>query len=187
MPEINDKPSQCVSVIGNCLSDEERAKLIANLHRVLVWVGVKVPEECRIDQKTLDEEMERHHQTERDLPPEIHMHKTENEAEVDLNHIIWRLINESEITEEERLQIEELIDLLQKEEKLDEDKLREQKMTREQAKKLFNETAGVIRALLDLKDLLKKKERSDEVHEQIRHKVFDAKRWNDFMEKVKNE
>lgn len=187
MPEINDKPSQCVSVIGDCLSDEERAKLIVNLHRVLVWVGVKVPEECRIDQKTLDEEMERHHQTERDLPPEIHLHKTENEAEVDLNHIIWRLINESEITEEEHLLIEELIDLLKMEEKLDEDKLREQKMTREQAKKLFNETAGVIRALLDLKDLLKKKERSDEVHEQIRHKVFDAKRWNDFMEKVKNE
>ena len=85
------------------------------------------------------------------------------------------------------MQIEELIDLLQKDEKLDEDKLRQQKMTCDQAKTLFDEAAGTIRALLDLKDLLKKKERSDEVHELIRHKVNDAKKWNEFMNKVKNE
>ncbi|MHC1686288.1 MAG: DUF5788 family protein [Methanothrix sp.] len=187
MPEMDAKPRRNESNNDTTLSDEERKKLIANLHRVLVWVGVKVPEEYRIDRKTLDEELEKHHQTESDLPSEIHMQKNKDEAEVDLNRIVWRLINEPEITKEERLQIEELIDLLQKDEKLDEDKLRQQKMTRDQAKKLFDEAAGTIRALLDLKDLLKKKERSDEVHELIQHKVNDAKKWNEFMNKVKNE
>ncbi len=187
MPEKDEKSSRGESENGNYLADEERKKLIANLHRVLVWVGVKVPEECWIDRMILDNEMEKHHQTEGDLPPEIHLHKTEKESEIDLHHIIWRLINEKEITEQERGQIEELIDLLEKQEKLDEDLLREQKMTREQAKMLFDEAAGVIRALLDLKDLLRKKERSDEVHEQIRGKVNEAKRWNDFMEKVKKD
>jgi hypothetical protein len=69
MPEVDTKTSQGGSEIGNYLTDEERKKLIANLHRVLVWVGAKVPEECWIDRGTLDEEMEKHHQTERDLPP----------------------------------------------------------------------------------------------------------------------
>lgn len=81
------------------------------------------------------------------------------------------------------MQIEELLDLLEKKERLDEDLLRVQKMTREQAKMLFDEAAGVIRALLDLKDLLRKKESSDEVHEQILGKIDDAKRWNNFMGK----
>jgi len=187
MHEIETIPSQSETKIDNYLTDEERKKLIANLHRVLVWVGVKVPEECRIDRRTLDEEMEKHHQTEGDLPPEIHMQKTEKESEIDLHHIIWRLINEKEITEQEHGQIEELIDLLEKKEKLDEDMLREQRMTRAQAKMLFDEAAGVIRALLDLKDLLRKKERSDEAHELIRHRVNEAKRWNDFMEDVKKD
>jgi hypothetical protein len=115
------------------------------------------------------------------------MQKTERGSEIDLRHIIWRLINENEITEQERQHIEELIDLLEKKEKMDEDLLREQKMTREQAKMLFEEASGVIRALLDLKDLRRKKESLGEVHEQIRHKVNGARRWNDFMEKIKKD
>lgn len=187
MPEKDEKTSQSGSEIEGYLTDDERKKLISNLHRVLVWVGVKVPVEFWIDRGTLDEEMEKHHQTERDLPPEIHLHQTASDSEIDLNHIIWRLITEKEITEQERGQIEELIDLLKKKEKLDEDKLREQKMTLKQANILFEEAAGAIRALLDLKDLLQKKDRSDETHEQIQHKVNEAKKWNDLMEKVKRD
>ena len=62
MPEMDAKPRRNGSNNDTSLSDEERQKLIANLHRVLVWVGVKVPEEYRIDRKTLDEELEKHHQ-----------------------------------------------------------------------------------------------------------------------------
>jgi len=43
----------------------------------------------------------------------------------------------------------------------------------------------VIRTLIDLKDLLKKKEHSDETYGLIQRKVEDTKRWNKFMDSVK--
>lgn len=55
---------------------------------------MKEPEECEIDGKALICEMEKFHQTEKDLPPEIHAEK----SKIELHHLIWRLINEKEIS-----------------------------------------------------------------------------------------
>lgn len=92
------------------LTDEERKKLVASLHHALVWVGVKEPEELLIDKSQLRLENEKFHQTDSDMPAEVHS----SQGRIELHHLIWRLINELEITENERLQIEELIDILQK-------------------------------------------------------------------------
>ena len=62
--------------------------------------------------------------------------------------------------------------------------LREMQLSEKQAEVLYNEAAGVIRTLIDLKDLLKKKEHSDETQGLIRRKVEDTKRWNKFMDSV---
>ena len=35
--------------INDYLTEEERKKLLASLHHVLVWVGVREPEELQID------------------------------------------------------------------------------------------------------------------------------------------
>jgi hypothetical protein len=162
------------------LTETEREKLLVNLHRVLVWVGSKEPETIQIEQAAIDEELQKFHQTMKDLPPEIHPDK----GTVELHRLIWRLINEKEITEEERIQIEELIDLLQKAEQKEENILKGQRITREQAGRLYEETAGVIRALLTLKDLLKNKERSDTKKEVGIGKVEDIRRWNKFIDQV---
>jgi len=140
--------------IGDYLTAEERKRLLASLHHSLVWVGVKEPDKCQIDREALLEEMEKFHQTERDLPPEVHPDR----SVVDLHNLIWRLINEKEITDQDRVQIQEMIELLEKKEHHEEEMLREERLTRKEAKSLFNETAGVIRALVDLKDLLKRGE-----------------------------
>jgi hypothetical protein len=136
--------------IDDYLTEEERRKLVASLHHVLVWVGAKEPEECSIDRDVLQTEMKKFHQTERDLPPEVHPDK----CTVDLHHLIWRLINEKQITDTERAQIEEMIDLLEKKEKAEEDILLHGKLTHAEAGRVYNEAAGVIRSLIDLKDLL---------------------------------
>jgi hypothetical protein len=169
--------------IAGYLTREEQEKLLANLHRVLVWVGVREPEELKIDQTALQEEMEMFHQSREDLPPEIHL----DQSKVDLHHIIWRLINEPELTDQDRLQIVELIDLLEKKEKQEEDSLKEGKLTHEQAKQLFIETAGVIRALMDLKDLQKSKMPSIRADDLIRRKVSETKKWNKFLDKLKKD
>jgi len=183
MSREDERKSQVGTKIDDLLTDEERRKLLANLHRVLVWVGVKEPEECEIDPKALISEMEKFHQTEKDLPPEFHVEK----GKIELHHLIWRLINEKEISEQEQQQIMELIDLLEKKERQEEDILREEKLTFGQAEQIFHETAGVIRALLDLKDLLKKAEHTDETRSLIQRKVGEAKRWNEFLDKVKKD
>lgn len=140
--------------MGDLLSEDERRRLLASLHRILVWVGVKEPEECKIDKEAIKEEMLKFGLTERDQPPEVHPEK----GTVELHHLIWRLINEKEITEKERKQIEELIDLLGKKEKQEEEILTHETLTCRQARELHDETAGILRTLLDLKDLLKKQE-----------------------------
>lgn len=167
------------------LTDEERMKLVASLHHALVWVGVKEPEELLVDKSQL-REMEKFHQTDSDMPSEVHS----SQGRIEVHHLIWRLINEKEITEEERLQIEELIDILQKKERIEEDALKEEMLTTKQAIQLHDEAAGIIRAILELKDLLKKKEHmssSDDMTEElIRRKVSEAKRWNQFMDEIKD-
>lgn len=63
-------------------------------------------------------------------------------------------------------------------------------LTTKQAIQLHDEAAGIIRAILELKDLLKKKEHmssSDDMTEElIRRKVSEAKRWNQFMDEIKD-
>jgi hypothetical protein len=73
--------------INNYLTEAERKKLLASLHHVLVWVGVKEPELMQIDGDVLKSEMEKFHQTEKDLPPEIHA----GQGRVELHSLIWRL------------------------------------------------------------------------------------------------
>jgi hypothetical protein len=141
--------------ISDYLTEEERRKLLASLHRVLVWVGVKEPEECKIEREALVKEMEKFHMTEKDLPPEVHVDK----CTVELHHLIWRLLNEKEITDEERVQIDEMIDLLEKKEKGEEEVLLHEKLTHAEARQIYNEAAGVLRSILDLKDLVKRRER----------------------------
>ena len=172
--------------INDYLTEAERKRLLASLHHVLVWVGVKEPEELQIDGNDLKSEMDKFHQTEKDLPPEIHA----EQGRVDLHSFIWRLINEKEITERERLQIAELIEILEKKEKIDEETLKATKLTQKQAIELHDEAARIIRALLDLKDLLKAREHGietkDVAEDLIRQKVNEAKRWNTLLDKIKN-
>ncbi|MDQ1261168.1 MAG: hypothetical protein QG575_349 [Euryarchaeota archaeon] len=140
--------------INDYLTEAERTKLLASLHHFLVWVGATEPEQMQIDGNDLQSEMEKFHQTKEDLPPEIHA----GQGRVLLHHLIWRWINEKEITEKERLQITELIEILEKKEKVDEEDLKAARLSLKQAIELHDEAASIIRALLDLKDILKKKE-----------------------------
>ena len=171
--------------ISDCLTEEDRKKLVSSLHHALVWVAVREPEVLEIDKGDLRMEMEKYHQTEKDLPPELHA----GQGRVELHRLIWRLINEKEIPETERQQISELIDILERKKRIDEDYLSSRRLSREQAVKLHDEAASIIRSLMDLKDLLRGKGRSaeggGEREELIRKRVDEVKRWNNFMNELK--
>jgi len=167
--------------IGAYLTDEERKCLLSDLHLACAWVGVKIPDNIKVDRDVFSREMEEHGLTEKDQPPEVHI----KNGTVDLHALIWTLIHKTELTEKERSEIEELIHVIGSKERYDENLLKEMKLTHGEAKRIHEETTGIIRAILDLKDLLKNRNKSEAQEEMIRKKVEDARKWQSFMEQMK--
>ncbi|HOO52961.1 MAG TPA: DUF5788 family protein [Methanothrix sp.] len=183
MPQNPPKPEEPAGDdLADLLTEHERNQLLANLHRTLIWVGVQDPDKLEIDADLLREEMEKDLIKPSDLPPEVHPAK----GVVDLRHLIWRLIHEKDLTEKEETEIKELIRVLKAKETRDEERLKEERLTTEEAHQLFEETAAVIRTLMDLKEILEKKEQKTDVgREVVKKKVNDVKRWNAFVDEMK--
>ena len=167
--------------ISAYLTEEERKCLLSDLHMACVWVGVKIPENITVDRDVINSEMEEHGLTEKDQPPEVHV----KNGTVDLHELIWTLIHKKELTEKERAEIEELNHIIGSKERYDENLLKEMKLTHGEAKQIHEETTGIIRAILDLKYLLKNRNKSEAQEEMIRKKVEDARKWQSFMEQMK--
>jgi hypothetical protein len=163
--------------IDGYLTEDERARLLKNLHRSMVWLGVQIPEKINLD-KNVREDIEKGCIRERDISPEVHLDR----GVVDLHDLMGRLVHLKEPNDKEKEEIRELICILEREKVEDEEVLRAKNLTREQADRLYKETAGVIRALLDLRDLLHGRVGSDIKAETIKRKVEDARRWNEFVE-----
>jgi hypothetical protein len=177
----NEEIKQVKGEIDDYLTERERRKLLSNLHCVLIWAGFQDPDRLKIDRDILKEEIERDHLKESDLPPEMDLES----GVIRLRNLVWRLIHMEELSDKDKIEIKELIRILESKEKQDAAKLEKEKLTHPQAEVLYKEAAQIIRTIMDLKDLLKKKEQSDIVNEEIRKKVEQTKRWNAFMEQAK--
>ena len=159
--------------ISAYLTEEERKCLLSDLHTAMTWVDVKIPEKIMVDRDVLSKEMKEHALTEKDQPSEVHL----KNGTVDLRALIWKLIRKKELPEKESAEIEELIHVLESKEDLDENLLKDTKLTHAEAEQIHDEAAGIIRAILDLKDLLGNKNKSDFQEEMIRKKIEDARKW----------
>ena len=170
--------------IGKYIGDEEKTRLISDLHRVLAWLGVEIPEKLDIDEEVLKREMKSQGLSEKDQPPEIHH---DGQSTVDLHHLISRLVNEKELTEKERSEVRELISVLEAREKQDETSIKNEMLTDPEARRIFSEAAGIIRGIVELKDLLKdgSKRASDLEQEALKRRVDDARRWRSLIEQTK--
>ncbi len=141
--------------LDDYISEEEREHLLAGLHRFLVWVGEKVPEEVEVDGKSIK-----------------------------LHELIWRCIHKKQLSEEEKERLLELIHILETKEKHDEDALHKAHLTHEEAKRLYEESASLIRAIMDLRECEVGKVKLKESSDEIRSKVEDARRWIGFLKNV---
>ena len=137
------------------ISPEEREHLLNGLHRYLIWVGEKVPEEVEI-----------------------------NGENIKLHELIWRCIHNKELSEQEKDRLLELVTLLETKAKYDEEILLREDITKEEAKKLYNEIASFIRAIMDLKECEAGKIKLKEPSDDIKQKVDDARRWIGFLKNV---
>jgi len=137
------------------ISREEREHLLNGLHRYLIWVGEKVPEEVLV-----------------------------NGENIKLHELIWRCVHKKDLSEDEKKYILELVDNLETKAKLDEEILLRESLTREEAKRLYNEIASFIRAIMDLKECEAGRIKLMEPSNEIKQKVDDARRWVGFLKTV---
>ncbi len=141
--------------LDDYISPGEREHLLNGLHRFLVWVGEKIPDEVEVNGKNIK-----------------------------LNELIWRCIHKKEHSEQEKKRFLELVQILETKEKHDEDALRKANLTRDEAKRLYDETASLIRAIMDLRECEAGKVKLKESSDEIRRTVDDARRWIGFLKTV---
>jgi hypothetical protein len=103
------------------ISDNERNMLLNRLHRPLFWVGENIPREVEIEGK-----------------------------KVKLHEIIWEIVNKTRFSEADIKNIDYLLSLLKEKEHESERAIEHDDISYEEARNLFNETAGIMRAIMDL-------------------------------------
>lgn len=137
------------------ITPEERKTLELRLHRMLVWVGVLTPFEFELGDKILP-----------------------------LHEIVWDLLGKDCLTEEEKEYVRKLIMKLTAHERVDEDVLHNSELTEKEAKKIFREAAGLMRAILSLKSLVGQKNACTIKHSVNRRRVEDAQSWLNFLKQI---
>jgi hypothetical protein len=141
--------------LDDYISEEERERLLAGLHRFLIWVGEQVPEDVLVNGKNIK-----------------------------LHELIWRCVHNRELTDDEKKRLSELAQYLETKEKRDEEALRKASLTRQEAKRLYDESASLIRAIMDLRECESGKIKLKESRDEIRQKIDDARRWICFLKNV---
>ncbi|WP_340819324.1 DUF5788 family protein [Methanolobus sp. WCC4] len=138
------------------LSERERKQLLAALHARLFWVGEEVPYFVEIEGKKCR-----------------------------LHDLVWELINKDELSDEDIRHIDMYLSHLRDKEREDELMLKTGELTRKEAKSLFNETAGLLRAIMDLREIedgtAKEMEKDFKEHFS-QERVAEARRWLQFLE-----
>jgi len=137
------------------ITPQDRKRLELRLHRMLVWVGVMTPFEFEIGGK-----------------------------KVPLHEIVWDLLSKECLTEEEKENVRKLIVKLSAHEKADEEIIHSHDLTEREAKGIFREAAGLLRAIMSLKSLVGEKEYCNVRSTASRRRVEDARYWLNFLKQI---
>lgn len=143
---------------GNYITDEERKQLLSALHSRLFWVGQRIPDYVEVEGETYP-----------------------------LHNYVWELVQKEELSESEKSRIEKCIEILSAKEMKDEKELEEKSLTSEESRNLYHETAGLLRAITNLKEIESGifKQNTKRFQEQFANqRVRDAKLWLEFINQV---
>jgi hypothetical protein len=143
------------TVLKRLITPEERRKLELKLHRMLVWVGVLTPFEFELGGK-----------------------------KVPLHDIVWDLLAKDCLTEDEKVYVRKLIYRLQRHEKVDEEVLHNNELSVGEAKEIFREASGLLRAILSLKSLVGRKDVCPVKTKTNRRRLEEAKYWLSFLKQI---
>lgn len=142
----------------NYITNEERRQMLSALHSRLFWVGQHIPDYVEFEGETYP-----------------------------LHNYVWELIQKDELSPAEKSRIDKCIEIISAKEIKDEKELEEKSLTSEEARRLYHETAGLLRAITDLKEIESGafKENTKHFQEQFANeRIKDAKLWLEFIKKV---
>lgn len=137
------------------ITEDERKQLLSALHCRLFWVGQHIPDHMEFEGKTYP-----------------------------LHNYVWELIQKDKLTESEKSRVDKCIEIISAKEKEDEKGLEEKFLTQEEAKNLYHETAGLLRAITDLKEIESGAFQENTKHFQEKfanQRIRDAKLWLEFI------
>jgi hypothetical protein len=138
------------------LTKEDRERLLSKLHRLLVFIGCEIPFKVTLEGKT-----------------------------VPLNELVWGIMtHQGTLTLEEFAAVEELHHEI--EEKIREEELviKSANISEAEARELYVEACGLIRAALALRDIEQRRKLHDYSEVEASAKVDAEKRWLEFLKKI---
>lgn len=139
---------------------EERNKLLWSLKSEFAWEGKKIPESVEIEGQ-----------------------------EYKLKDLIRNLGETEVIDPDKAAEIRDLIPKLNEKAKADEELLETEELTKKEAEMLYEEAAGLMRAVMELKDKLEGKDGEkgpDEYKKMLKtQKVLDEKGWQNLLKNLK--
>ena len=141
--------------LDDLITPDEREHLLYGLHRFLVWVGEPLPEEVEVDGE-----------------------------KIEVHDLIWSCIHNKGFSEQEKKRFMELVRTLEAKEKLDEESLKKASLTREEAQRLYHESAALNRAIMDLKECEAGKVKLKDPDVEVIQKIDDVKRWIGFLKTI---
>ena len=139
------------------LTKEDRERLLSKLHRLLVFIGCEIPLEVKLEGKT-----------------------------VPLNELVWRIMTrQGTLTTEEFAAVEELHREIEEKIREEELEIRSADISEAEARELFVEARGLIRAALALRDIEQRQMLRDTSEVEALAKVDAEKRWLEFLKKIR--
>lgn len=136
------------------LTPDERARMLAQIHSLVYWVGVLVPN-----------------------------HEVVRGEEIDLRQIVFNLTTKDDLTDEEAQEVQTLIIALKDKEHSLEGSLAHDPLTYDAAKAMLEETRGLLKAIDDLR-AVETPEKAEVAKQAVLAKVQDARRWQKFVEQI---
>jgi len=139
------------------LTKEDREKLLSKLHRMMVFIGCEIPFEVELEGRT-----------------------------VPLHELVWRIMtHQGTLTPEEFAAVDELhheIELKIREEELE---IKSADISEAEARELYVEACGLIRAAVALRDTEKREMLHDYSEMAASAKVDAEKRWLEYLNKIR--
>ena len=141
------------------LTEDERRQLERKLSRLLEWVGVRIPDDVVLDGQA-----------------------------VPLHETVWRLVKKDCLSREDEALLLGLEVRLDKKYREDLGKIEATDRTEDQAMKDYTEAAGLLRAIVTLKDIERREESAGEL-EGVRDameaaKDTEARRWLEYLKQL---